>query len=231
MTPKKSYLRLGNLAALALVAVLFSAPYTVLAEESAVKNPDPWESFNRRIFAFDMVFDRYVFKPAAVGYRKTTPSWGQKMVTNFFDNLKDVRGGINALLQARLGQAGSNFSRVLINSTMGVGACLMLPADAGIKSYNQDFGLTLARWGVKSGPYVVLPFLGPSTVRDTVALVPGTYTWPPHYLDSKMAVYTTNIIYGVSVRASVLELEKSVVGDKYLFCAIIICKVAPWPPA
>lgn len=178
---------------------------------------DPWENFNRRIFAFDMSFDKYVFKPAAISYRKVTPHWGQRMVTNLFNNVKDLRGGINALLQARFAQAGSNFSRTLINTTLGVGGLFDVATDAGIKSYDQDFGLTLARWGVESGPYLVLPFMGPSTVRDTAGLIPGTYAWAPHYLPTDKATYAANGLYAVSIRASLLDLEKSIVGDKYIF--------------
>lgn len=187
------------------------------AAETAAVNPDPWEGFNRKIFTFDMQLDRYVLKPAAIGYRKVTPGWGKKLVRNFFSNLKDVSSGVNALLQWRPKQAGSNFSRVLLNTTLGVGGLFDVASDANLVSYRQDFGLTLARWGFDSGPYLVLPFLGPSTVRDTVGWGPDLYIWPPHYLRDDYIAYAEDALYAVSTRAELLDLEKGIVGDKYIF--------------
>lgn len=201
-----------------LCCLLLAALITPLsAAETAPANVDPWEGFNRKIFSFDMQLDRYLLKPAAIGYRKVTPSWGRQLVRNFFGNLKDVRSTFNALLQGRMGQAGSDFSRVLLNTTLGVGGLFDVATDANLTSYSQDFGLTLARWGVEPGPYLVLPFLGPSTVRDGVAWVPDIYFWPPHYLRNQWASYGEDALYAVSVREEILDMEKNIIGDKYIF--------------
>lgn len=197
--------------------LLLSLMSPLAAAETATANPDPWEGFNRKVFTFDMQLDRYVLKPVAVGYSTVTPSWGQQMVHNFFANLKDVRSSINALFQGRVGQAGSDMGRVLINTSMGVGGLFDVATDAGLKSHDQDFGLTLARWGVPPGPYLVLPFLGPSTVRDGIALTPDIYIWPPHYIDDNWIAYGGTGLYVVSQRSELLNLEKSIIGDKYIF--------------
>jgi phospholipid-binding lipoprotein MlaA len=205
------------LAGTSIAAPVPATTATTTAPPVTQANPDPWEGFNRRVFAFDMQLDRYLLKPVAKGYRKATPDWGQTMVNNFFGNLKDVKSSINALFQARFGQAGSDLSRVLINTSMGVGGLFDVATYAGIERYEQDFGLTLARWGVGAGPYLVLPLFGPSTVRDGIAMVPGTYTWPPHYLQDKWIAYGLDTLYGISKRASLLDMENSIIGDKYIF--------------
>ncbi len=181
------------------------------------QNPDPWESFNRKMFSFDMTMDKYLLKPAAKGYRAVTPDWGEGMVHNFFANLKEIPRSINALLQLKFKQAGSNFGRFLLNSTLGIGGLFDVASDAGLKSYQQDFGLTLAHWGVDRGPYLVLPFFGPSTVRDSFGMIPDTYLWPPHYLKNNWTQYALDGLYGVDKRAGFLGLEEAISGDKYIF--------------
>lgn len=178
---------------------------------------DPWEGYNRWMFGVDMKLDDYVLEPVARGYDKVTPDWGQAMVRNFFDNLADVRGAINALLQLKFAEAGSNLGRVLINTTMGVGGLFDVATQAGLTSYDQDFGLTLARWGVPRGPYVVLPLLGPSNVRDGLGMIPGSYAWPPHYLPSASESYLVDAAYGVSKRTDLLGYKERIIGDKYIF--------------
>lgn len=190
-----------------------SAPAAV--QDTAIA--DPWEGYNRWMFGVDMKLDDYVLEPVARGYDKVTPDWGQTMVRNFFDNLADVRGAINALLQLKLGEAGSNLGRVLINTTMGVGGLFDVATQAGLKSYDQDFGLTLAHWGVPRGPYVVLPLLGPSNVRDGLGMIPGRYAWPPHYLPSTSESYLVTGAYGVSKRTDMLGYKERIIGDKYIF--------------
>ncbi|MEE3215266.1 MAG: VacJ family lipoprotein, partial [Pseudomonadota bacterium] len=134
-------------------------------------NPaDPWEGFNRRVFAFNDVLDRYALKPAAQGYRYITPDPLERGVSNFFDNLGEVRTVLNSLLQGKPANAGNSSMRFLMNTTFGLGGLLDPASHAGFTADTEDFGQTLAAWGVGEGPYVVLPFLGPSTVRDTAAL-------------------------------------------------------------
>jgi phospholipid-binding lipoprotein MlaA len=134
-------------------------------------NPrDPYEGFNRAMFKFNDTVDEYALKPAATAYRNVLPSFVQTGVNNFFGNLADVWSAVNNLLQGK-GQAGmSDVSRVALNSTLGIVGLFDIASEAGLQKHKEDFGQTLGTWGVPSGPYLMLPLLGPSTVRDTAAL-------------------------------------------------------------
>ncbi|MHA4868562.1 MlaA family lipoprotein [Duganella sp. PWIR1] len=134
-------------------------------------NPrDPYEGFNRAMFEFNDTVDTYALKPVATAYKTVTPQFVQTGVGNFFGNLGDAWTAINNLLQGN-GEAGmSDVARFALNSTLGVVGLFDIATEAGLPKHKEDFGQTLGVWGVSSGPYVVLPLLGPSTVRDTVAL-------------------------------------------------------------
>jgi len=134
------------------------------------KPQDPLEPLNRGIYRFNDSVDRTVLKPVATAYRDYTPSPLRTGVNNFFGNLRDVWSGFNALLQARPADAGENFARVGVNTLLGLGGVLDIASEMGLERTTLDFGLTLGHWGVPDGPYLVLPILGPSTLRDTVAL-------------------------------------------------------------
>lgn len=138
---------------------------------ATTNNPkDPFEGFNRAMFTFNDKLDKVALKPAATGYQKITPSFVQTGIGNFFGNIGDVWTAVNNLLQGR-GQDGlSDITRVVINSTLGLGGLIDIGSEAGFAKHQKDFGQTLGWWGVKSGPYVVLPLFGPSTLRDTLAL-------------------------------------------------------------
>lgn len=129
---------------------------------------DPLESWNRGVFEFNDSVDRAVVKPVAVAYRDVLPSWMRAGIHNFFDNLQDVWSGVNSLLQFRGLQAADNLGRFVINSTMGLGGLLDVAGEMGMERHPTNFGLTLGRWGVGEGPYLVLPLLGSSTVRDAL---------------------------------------------------------------
>jgi phospholipid-binding lipoprotein MlaA len=131
-------------------------------------NPvDPFESFNRGIYTFNDTLDKAIVKPVAQGYNKVMPDTGKSMVINFFSNLDDIVVTANDLLQFKFVQAFSDGMRVLVNSTVGVGG-LVDVASMNLEKHNEDFGQTLGYWGVKNGPYLVVPFLGPSTIRDSI---------------------------------------------------------------
>jgi phospholipid-binding lipoprotein MlaA len=144
---------------------------TVLLAGCAGPNPrDPYESYNRAMFSFNDTVDTYALKPVATGYKKVTPGFVQTGVSNFFGNLADAWTGVNNLLQGK-GQDGmSDLSRFALNSTLGIVGLFDIASEAGLQKHKEDFGQTLGVWGLSSGPYLVLPILGPSTVRDTVAL-------------------------------------------------------------
>ena len=151
--------------------VLAAAAVMAMLTGCATTNPqDPLEGYNRTVFRFNDAVDRTVLKPTATAYKNVTPSFVQTGVNNFFGNLSDAWSAVNNLLQGK-GEAGmGDVTRVAMNSTFGIFGLLDIASEAGIQKHNEDFGQTLGVWGVPSGPFVMLPLLGPSTVRDTAAL-------------------------------------------------------------
>ncbi|HWV15187.1 MAG TPA: VacJ family lipoprotein [Cellvibrio sp.] len=179
---------------------------------------DPWQGYNRAMFTFNNRVDRHLLKPLAKTYVRLTPAFFRQGVSNAFANILDVPNALNGVLQGKFSGAARDTGRVLVNTTLGLAGVLDVAQHMGLKAGDgEDFGQTLAVWGVGSGPYVVLPFIGPSTLRDSVALPVDWYTDPKAYIDY---VPTANTVRGVSIintRASYLQLEKTVSGDKYLF--------------
>lgn len=188
---------------------------------STASNPqDPLEGYNRAVFTFNDAVDRTVLKPTATAYKNTLPSFMQTGVNNFFGNLSDAWSAVNNLLQGK-GQAGmGDVTRVAVNSTFGIFGLLDIASEAGIPKHNEDFGQTLGTWGVPSGPYLMLPLLGPSTVRDTAALPadfagdPWSYKEPVNWRNIGSAVRV------VDKRATLLEassLLEDAALDRYEF--------------
>ena len=152
---------LGLLSATLLIGGCASTP-------ARVKDPrDPLEPFNRAVFRFNSDFDKAFLQPLAKGYRAITPEPVDRSVSHFFYNLADVTSAVNNLLQFKMSRAGSDVGRVLINSTVGVLGLFDVATNIGLPSYKEDFGQTLGYWGLESGAYIVLPLLGPSSIRDT----------------------------------------------------------------
>jgi len=144
---------------------------TTLTGCATSNNPnDPLEGFNRAMFSFNDGVDRVALKPAAQAYDTVVPGPVQTGIGNFFGNIGDLWSSINQLLQGRIEQGVSTFMRVAINTTFGLGGVLDVATEARLPREKSDFGQTLGKWGVGSGPYVVLPFFGPSTLRDTAGL-------------------------------------------------------------
>lgn len=131
---------------------------------------DPFEGFNRAMFSFNDKLDQVALKPAATAYRDNLPDFVQIAVGNFFGNIADIWTAVNHLLQGKVADGLSDGMRVAVNTTLGFGGLLDIGSEAGLPKHKQDFGVTLGVWGVPSGAYVVLPFVGPSTLRDTAAL-------------------------------------------------------------
>lgn len=131
---------------------------------------DPLEPYNRAMYKFNDSLDRAVIKPVATAYKDALPYLVRKGVSNFFNNLQDVWSFINCGLQLKGEEAGDNFFRFGVNTLMGLGGLLDVASEMGIERHKEDFGQTLGHWGVGAGPYIVLPLLGPSTLRDSVAL-------------------------------------------------------------
>ena len=131
---------------------------------------DPWEGYNRAIFAFNDRVDKAVLKPLATGYDTVAPLPVKVGVGNFFGNLGDIWTGINNLLQGKGRDGGTDAARVLINTTLGIFGVFDIASEMGIEKHDEDLGQTFAVWGASSGPYFVVPFFGPNTIRSTVAL-------------------------------------------------------------
>lgn len=159
------------LASIVLVSGCASVP-------GAQDDHDPFESYNRTIYGFNTAIDKAALRPVAQAYADHTPNFVQSGVSHFFSNLSDVIVFVNDLLQFKVEQAGSDFYRVFVNSTLGVFGLFDPATSVGLSKHHEDFGQTLAVWGVPNGPYFVLPFLGPSTIRDTGGLVVDIYTHP-----------------------------------------------------
>lgn len=154
---------------------------SVVAEKNIANPRDPYEGFNRSVHGFNMTIDRWFLKPVATGYKEITPVFVQSRVSNFFTNLKGINVVLNDFLQGKVEQGASDIGRFTTNSTLGVLGLFDVATDMGIESHNEDFGQTLAVWGVGEGSYLVLPIMGPTTTRDGAASVfdraanPGTY--------------------------------------------------------
>ncbi|BAP44479.1 VacJ family lipoprotein [Pseudomonas sp. StFLB209] len=201
-----------RLARLSLCAGVAMVPMAVQAAED-----DPWESINRPIFRFNDLVDTYTLKPIAQGYQFIAPQFVEDGVHNFFNNIGDVGNLANNVLQAKPHAAGVDTARLIVNTTFGLLGFVDVGTRMGLQRSDEDFGQTLGYWGVGSGPYVVLPLFGPSTVRDTFAKYPDSYTTPWRYVDH---VPTRNSALGVNLidtRASLLSAERLVTGDKYTF--------------
>ena len=132
---------------------------------------DPWEPFNRSVFEFNEGLDAYLLKPVVAGYRFVLPEFVREGIYNFFSNYGDIYNVAYNLLQGKPGYAFNDLMRVVVNTTMGLGGFIDLATPGGLEKHKEDWGQTLGVWGVPSGPYVVLPFFGPSNVRDTFGTV------------------------------------------------------------
>ncbi len=182
------------------------------------KSTDPLEGYNRAMHGFNDTLDRYVLKPVAKGYRVVTPNPVENGVNNFFGNLLEIRNILNDVLQWKWKQAGNDTGRFLVNSTVGIAGIFDVAKYMNLeKSEGEDFGQTLATWGVGQGPYIVLPFLGPSNLRDTVGLPLDWVADPVGYIEHVPTRNSTRAFDYVVDRAAVLDAEKFVSGDRYTF--------------
>ena len=142
------------------------------AGSKPLTNPevDPWENLNRSIYSINTTVDRYTLKPIAKGYRAVVPQPIRTGVSNFSNNLYTPASAVNNLLQGKPKRMVSDLSRFVVNTTIGLGGFIDIASASGLEEYNEDFGQTLATWGAPDGPFVILPFFGPYTLRDAIAL-------------------------------------------------------------
>ena len=180
---------------------------------------DPWERLNRTTFAFNDAMDKAIGKPAAKAYVKVTPRFVRTGVSNFLNNLDTLNTTVNDVLQGKFRQAGRDSCRFLLNSTIGLGGLFDPATPAGLEFNDEDFGQTFGKWGMKPGPYIVWPILGPSTARDSLGKLVDQFTYPVTYLEDDSTRY---IIRGVSLldmRAGLLDLDAQIdrAYDRYSF--------------
>lgn len=200
---------------------LFSGLGLLLLAGCATHNPqDPLEPYNRAMFTINDKVDRAVLKPVATGYKDITPTPIRHGVTNFFGNFGDMWSMTNDFLQGNVHDGLSTFMRVGVNSVFGLFGTLDIATEMGIYKHPNDFGLTLARWGVGSGPYVVLPFYGPSTVRDAVGTGVFLAYGPIAQISPPSASYGALALNLVNTRANLLNasnLFDQIALDPYVF--------------
>jgi phospholipid-binding lipoprotein MlaA len=210
---------------LALVLCLLLLATPVFAANEKNNNPnadiDPYENFNRHAFKLNQTLDKVFFKPVATVYKTIVPRPVTKGVGNFFSNLEQVPTIINDLLQANFYAATSDTWRFVINTTIGIGGFVDVASHMDLPAHSQDFGLTLAKWGYRSSAYLVVPILGPRTIRDTVA-------WPINYGVFSVYPYINDIAWRngltagsfVNARAQLLEFDQTIKQasfDPYVF--------------
>lgn len=204
---------------LIFMAALMLAGCATLPKNSVPDPADPWERFNRASFKLNDGLDRAVLRPAARGYVKVVPRTLRRGVSNVFDNLDTVNTLINDTLQGKFKAAGHDLARMVLNSTLGLGGLLDPATDAGLQKNDEDFGQTLGKWGVKSGPYLMVPLFGPSTVRDLAGEVPDRFADPVHYLEDDSTRYAVTALEVVDLRAGLLSLDAQLAQsyDRYAF--------------
>lgn len=185
-----------------LSSLIFSGCATVDPQYADPR--DPMEGFNRSMYAFNEGLDKAILKPLAKGYKAITPVPVDNGITNFFANLNDVVSAVNNLLQFKLSRAASDVSRVVINTTIGILGFMDVATNMNIPRYDEDFGQTLGAWGVGPGPYIVLPFFGPSNGRDAVGMVVDWYTDPVTYLEPESHMWLTKTLRLIDRRADLL---------------------------
>lgn len=195
----------------------------VLQGCATVEQPDkrdPLESFNRTMFGFNETMDKYVAKPVATTYRDTLPSWFRKGVNNFFSNLDDLWSGVNSVLQGKRQEAGDNIGRFMVNTMIGVCGIWDVASDIGIERHSTNFGYTLGRWGVPPGPYVVLPVLGPYTLREVGAIPVDQKGNLEYQIQDRSTRNTLIVVDLIDTRANLLGADDVMRGaalDPYSF--------------
>jgi phospholipid-binding lipoprotein MlaA len=196
--------------------VLLVALTTGCATAREQPNPDPFEGVNRAVFAFNDNVDRFALAPVARGYKAMMPGYARRGVSNFFANLYDLNGAVNAALQGRFQSMAQNSGRFVVNSTVGMFGFVDVASEMGIAPYRTDFGHTLAIWGVKSGPYMMLPFFGPRTARSAAGTAFDTVASLQWQLDTT----TRNWLFALEIidnRAAITAAEDLITGDRYIF--------------
>ncbi len=214
--------RLAVFVLAALVCLQFGACATSGTTTDASKperSPaDPWEPLNRSIHGFNTSVDKVTLKPLAKGYNYVIPSFMRRGVTNFSQNLRSPLNIINHFLQGKIGDGFGQTVRFLFNSTIGLAGLIDVAADSGLEQKKEDFGQTLAVWGVPDGPFVIVPFLGPRTLRDATMIPLNFLADPLLYYDNASVRDKVYLVRLIDIRARLLSAEALTKGayDPYI---------------
>jgi phospholipid-binding lipoprotein MlaA len=204
-----------------LLAVLGVACLSGCATTATAKRDprDPFERINRASYAFNSAVDRAVLRPTARVYHKITPDPVETGVSNFFDNLEGPLNIVSNLLQGKFKASLSDTGRLLLNTTLGLGGFFDPASDAGLEKHDEDFGQTFGRWGMGPGPYLMIPFLGPSTLRDGFGRIPDAFANPIGYIEEDKVRYGVAGVSVLDVRTRLLSLDDTLkqAYDPYSF--------------
>ncbi|MFT7108423.1 MAG: phospholipid-binding lipoprotein MlaA [Psychrobacter glaciei] len=201
---------------------LFTILFLCFSFSAQAAEQDPWEDWNRDVFAFNETLDKYALKPVAQAYRNVTPVVVDNAITNVFSNLGEPFIVINDVFQGKFLQALSDTGRFIVNSTVGVLGIFDVASHIGLPKHAEDFGQTLAYWGVESGPYIMIPVLGPSTVRDATGFSVDTFAFLQadpkiHAFDNSTVYYGSVYAQYLDIRADFIPAEGIISGDRYSF--------------
>jgi len=197
-------------ASLPLLCLLLLCGCATLPPGSKRDQRDPWERMNRATYTFNDKFDKAIARPVARGYRKVAPHFVQTGVRNFFDNLNYPVVMVNDMLQGEFKPLVNDFSRLLLNTTLGIGGLFDPATAAGLDKNDRDLGQTFGKWGMPKGPYVVLPFLGPSDVRDGFGRLGDEYSSPRHYISNRYWSWGLWLVDSVDERSRLLDATRLV---------------------
>ena len=187
------------------------------ASKAQSDDVDPFIKVNRNLYAFNQGFDQAIVKPVSKGYDKVVPEFAKRGLSNFFNDIHDVNVIANDLLQLKLASALEDSCRLFINSTLGIAGIIDVASDFGLYKNHEDFGQTLGHWGVRAGPYLVVPFLGNATLRDAIGFFPDYLLNPIFWVDEEAYRHTLYALDTIDKRLYYMAAESMISGDEYIF--------------
>lgn len=198
-----------------LLVLLMFVPLSVSAQVE--ENKDPFETLNRKVYAFNEALDEYFLRPVARGYRFVTPDPVERGVGNFVRNIFEFNTIINSVLQGRAVDTVHSTGRFLVNTTLGIGGIFDVATRIGLEPRTADFGQTLATWGLDEGPFLMVPLLGPRTLRSGAGTVFDTYASLPFMSGEPELSYAFATVQTIDLRAQLLKADELLSGDRYIF--------------
>ena len=196
---------------------LFFIIYIIFWNSLIFSENDPFEEINRTSLKVNQKLDVIIATPVAKFYQKVTPDFLELGIYNSISNIDDINISLNNILQGKVKDGLSDILRFVINSTLGLAGLIDVASKMGLDKHDEDFGQTLAVWGVPHGPYIMLPMLGPSSLRDTLGMIPDAFLSPSIIINHEPTVYSLKFLDLIDTRARYLGLETIAIGDEYLF--------------